>query len=111
MTYRNLLDELKRDLEIRTLEADEKRLRALHVLKRDLEISTEKGDFAYLFPQGLQLLDLDNDDAAAIFDTSVPNIAKWRSGMVPPVSSLILYFLYEEVVESIARYESGVQND
>ncbi len=57
-----------------------------------IEIAHE--EFTILFNAGLELLGSDDKEAAALFDTSIPNIKRWRCGsVVPPAASLVLKFL------------------
>ncbi len=54
--------------------------------------------FTHLFKQGCTLLELSDDEAARLFDTSTPNIRRWISGkVVPPAASLVLRFMREAV--------------
>lgn len=59
-------------------------------------------NFAALFQTGCRLLELDDEAAARVFDTSRPTINRWRRGkMSPPVAWLILRFMGEQVAERI----------
>ena len=54
--------------------------------------------FAPLFQKGCALLELDDEAAARVFDTSRPTVSRWRRGkMVPPAAWLILRFMGEEI--------------
>ena len=57
-------------------------------------------DFTDKFNEGYRLLGLDDQKAARLFGTSVPNIRRWKSGKaVPPAASMIIVWMLEEVAK------------
>jgi hypothetical protein len=60
------------------------------------------GQFSNLFDEGCFLLEFNDVMAAAVFDTTVPIIGRWRSGFAsPPAATLVLRFLKEEICAKI----------
>lgn len=54
--------------------------------------------FTRLFRTGLEILNLEDLNAATAFGTSTPNIRRWRDGSVTPPAALpILRLLLEEL--------------
>jgi len=73
----------------------------LETLWQDLQgidAASARDRFTDLFRRGCELLNLDDEDAARAFDTSRPNVSRWKRGtVVPPAAMLVLRFLREEV--------------
>lgn len=65
------------------------------------------GDAAFttIFARGCLLLELDDDEAARLFDTSRPTVSRWRRGkVVPPSAKLVLRFLHDAVDARATKY-------
>lgn len=89
------------------------RLNDFETLLKDLQgvdAASAKTAFTSLFERGCLLLDLDDDQAAKVFDTSRPNASRWRRGkVVPPAAGLVLRFMREEVdakVKTLKKIET-----
>ncbi len=86
------------------------RLNQFETLLTDIQAATAKDRFTLLFQRGVFLLELDDDEAAEIFDTSRPNANRWRRGkVVPPAAKLVLKILTEQVqlkVKKLKRLEA-----
>jgi len=81
------------------------------LLKVTGENSAQK--FTPLFKRGYALLDLSNEEAARVFDSSTRNVRRWKSGeRVPPAATLVLSFLREEVEKEMRKpvKKEGVYN-
>ena len=85
------------------------RLEQFETLLTDLQSATAKDRFTLLFQRGVIMLELDDDNAASIFDTSRPNANRWRRGkVVPPAAKLVLRILAEQVhlrIRTLKRLE------
>lgn len=64
--------------------------------------------FTSLFTRGCDALGLNDAQLAVVFDTSRPNVSRWRRGIaIPPASNLVLLFLLEEVSRAITERDQG----
>ena len=64
--------------------------------------------FTSLFTRGCDALGLNDAQLAVVFDTSRPNVSRWRRGIaIPPASNLVLLFLLEEVSRFITERDQG----
>jgi hypothetical protein len=55
-------------------------------------------NFTKLFNDGCEILGLDDYSLACMFDTSAPNIKRWKSGkVVPPAKMTVLRWMFLEV--------------
>ena len=72
---------------------------------RDLILAIDalgRDSFAFIIERGCQLLSLDDHQAAKLFDTSVPILRMWVTGVcVPPVRPLVLKFLNDALMEAL----------
>lgn len=77
------------------------RLEGLEALFADLKavtVTTAHGSFTNLFQRGCALLELNDREAARLFDTTQPTANRWKNGkIVPGVPGLVLRCLREEV--------------
>jgi hypothetical protein len=77
------------------------RLGELEALLADLKavtVATAHGSFTNLFQRGCILLELNDREAARLFETSQPTVNRWKHGkIVPGVPALVLRVLREEV--------------
>ena len=71
------------------------------------EIGTNDNDFTRLFAKGCELLELDDAGAAVAFDTSVPNVVRWKQGTVPPTAALVLRQLRERIEAKLRGPSAG----
>ena len=64
--------------------------------------------FTSLFTRGCDALGLNDAQLAVVFDTSRPNVSRWKRGIaIPPASNLVLLFLLEEVSRAITERDQG----
>jgi len=55
-------------------------------------------EFTDLFTRGCDFLCLKDEDAAKVFDASLPNVRRWKRGVVvPPAALMVLGFLRERI--------------
>jgi hypothetical protein len=74
------------------------RLEGARAMVRQLANGDAIAHFTALFSRGCALLELDDDAAAQVFDTSRPNVARWRGGVVvPPAATHVLKLLREQL--------------
>lgn len=83
----------------------------LETLQLDLQAvspASASGMFTSLFTRGCDALGLNDAQVAVLFDTSRPNVSRWRRGIaIPPASNLVLRFLLEEVSRAITERDQG----
>jgi hypothetical protein len=81
------------------------RVTELESFRKELEAVTAanaKELFSGLFARGCLLLELSDEAAAREFETSRPNVSRWRRGLVvPPAASLVLRFMREKFEQRI----------
>ncbi len=67
---------------------------------REISHANAKENFARLYCQACKALDLDDESAACLVDTSRSNASRWRRGLViPPAAFLVLRFLGAELTQ------------
>lgn len=82
------------------------RLASRLLLVSDIKIALATGRareaFPRLFKQVIGTYDMDDNEAAKVFDTSIPNVKRWASGqVVPPAAKTVLKIAVEHINRSI----------
>ena len=60
-----------------------------------------KDRFTGLFERVCVHLGLGNAEAAEVFDTSVPNVSRWRRGVALPAYKMVMRFSIEELEKDV----------